>query len=319
MEAANSLTTPAEPRVTVVVTCFNQERWIEQALDSVAAQTERDLQLIVTDDASTDGSRLTIERWLIRHDLVGELVAPASNVGLPAILNRAMPKFRGRYVVVLNGDDWMEPDRIARQADALDEAPPDVGLVYSELRVVDENGGPTGEIFPLPEVERPEGDVLHRMISDPMLGMPMVMFRRDVLGVIGPWDETLPADDYDFFLRLAIAGFEFVHLRQPLVNYRWYPESATGSRGQLLTEGRILALRKLLGRDTEIDQAIVTRIRELVVALHSSGYSRSATIRHAWFTLRRQPSPRIARVLVESCLHLRPGALALRSIRSVRP
>src|SRR5688500_13631139 len=108
------------PRATVVVTCFNQEQWIAQALDSVAAQTERDLQLIVTDDGSSDGSRARIDQWLAGHDVRGELVASDRNVGLPAMLNRAMGRFRGRYVVVLNGDDWMEPGRVESQAAALD-------------------------------------------------------------------------------------------------------------------------------------------------------------------------------------------------------
>jgi glycosyltransferase involved in cell wall biosynthesis len=293
----------------VVVTCFNQEQWIEQALDSVAAQTERDLQLIVTDDGSTDGSRARIDQWLETHDLPGEVVAADRNVGLPAILNRAMPNFRGRYVVVVNGDDWMEPDRIAAQAAALDGASDNVGLVYSDLRVVDAGGTATGEIFPLPTVERREGRVLRHIISEPMIGMPSVMFRRSILDTIGGWDESLVADDYDFLLRVAAANFEFLYLPRVVANYRWYGDSMTGSRAAALADGRIIALRKLLGRDPETDRAILTRIHGLAMALHSLSYDPSATRRHLWFVMRREPSRRIARALGESYLSLRPGAL----------
>lgn len=306
------------PRATVVVTCFNQEQWIEQALDSVAVQTERNLQLIVTDDGSADGSRARIEQWLSKHDLLGELVASDHNIGLPAMLNRAMPSFRGRYVVVLNGDDWMEPDRVASQAAALDGAPGRVGLVYSDLRVVDAGGAATGEIFPAPSIERRQGRVLLHIISEPMIGMPSLMFRRSVLDVIGAWDESLVADDFDFLLRVAAADFEFVYRSGVVGNYRQYADSMTGTRGAVLAEGRIVALRKLLGRDPETDRAILTRMHGLAVALHSSSYDPGATRRHLWFVMRREPSRRIARALVENYVRLRPGALSAASARRAR-
>jgi glycosyltransferase involved in cell wall biosynthesis len=307
--------TPTEPRATVVVTCFNQEQWIEQALDSVAVQTEQNLQLIVTDDGSADGSRARIEQWLSRHDLPGELVASDHNIGLPAMLNRAMPSFRGRYVVVLNGDDWMDPSRVASQAAALDGASGRVGLVYSDLRVVDAGGAPTGEIFPAPSVERREGRVLLHIISQPMIGMPSVMFRRSVLDVIGGWDESLVADDFDFLLRVAAANFEFIYLPAVLTNYRWYGDSMTGSRRGVLAEGQILALYKLLGRDAETNRAILNRVQEIAVVLHASAHDPHTTRRYLWFVMRRQPSRRVARVLAESYLHLRPGALTGASLR----
>ena len=308
--------TPApSPRVTVVVTCFNQEQWIEQALDSVADQTEQDLQLIVLDDGSTDDSRRRITRWLASHDVSGEFITSAFNVGLPAMLNRGMPRARGRYVVVLNGDDWMTPTRVALQAAALDHCAESVGLVYSDLRLVDVDGEPTGEIFPLPSVNRPEGQVLARMISDPMLGMPMAMFRRSILDVVGPWDEKLAADDYDFFLRVAAANFTFTYLPGTLTNYRWHGTSMTATRAGALTEGRILALYKLLGRSTDIDCAIYTRVRDLAVALHSLGYERRATRRYLQFALRRHPSKRVARALLENYLHIPPGTLTMQRLR----
>ena len=121
------------PRATVVVTTYNQEQWIEQALDSVAAQTEQRLQLIVTDDGSHDGSCERISNWIERNDCGGVLVASERNVGLPAVLNLALPLFEGEYVVVLNGDDWMDPERIERQAEFLDQADDAVGLVLPGL------------------------------------------------------------------------------------------------------------------------------------------------------------------------------------------
>ena len=296
------------PRVTVVVTSYNQEQWIEQALDSVAAQTEQRLQLIVTDDGSQDGSCERISSWIERHP-GGVLVASEQNVGLPAVLNLALPLFEGQYVVVLNGDDWMDPQRIQRQAEFLDRAGEEVGLAYCDLRVVDADGTATGETFPPPSVERREGKVLHHLIAHPMIGMGSVMVRREVFDAIGPWDETLVADDFDFLLRVAAAGFEFAYLAESIVNYRQYGSSLTGGRSAELVDSRFLALRKLMGTSDEADQLILRRMEGLVVALHGAAFDKRRTRAHICYALRRAPSRRLVRVWVESSLGLRPGYL----------
>ncbi len=303
------------PRATVVVTSYNQEQWIEQALDSVAAQTEQRLQLIVTDDGSRDGSCERISNWIERSDCGGVLVASERNVGLPAVLNLALPLFEGEYVVVLNGDDWMDPERIERQAEFLDRAGADVGVAYCDLRVVDADGTATGETFPPPDVERREGNVLHHLIAHPLIGMPSVMVRREVFDVIGRWDESLVADDFDFLLRVAAAGFEFVYLAESLVNYRQYGSSLTGGRSAELVDSRFLALRKLMGTSHEVDRLILRRMEGLVVALHGAGYDRRRTGAHMRYVLRRAPSRRLARAWAESRLGLRPGYLAGRRTR----
>lgn len=297
-------------RVTVIVTSYNQADLIGQALDSVAAQTERDLQLIVTDDGSTDGSRAAIEAWLARNDFQGTLVAVDQNVGLPAMLNRALPLIQGDLVVVLNGDDWMEPDRLSVQAAALDDAPEEVGLVYSDLREVDADGFPTGDIFPPLTVERREGDVLLHIIQQPMIGMGSVMWRRAVLDQIGRWDESLVADDFDFLLRVAAAGYEFRYVPAIILNYRHVATSLTSARGAELAEGRIVALQKLVGRDGEIDSAILRRVEGLAVALHGMGHDRRATRRHLAFVVRHAPTRASVRALTENLVRAPPGTLS---------
>lgn len=308
--------TGLRPRCTVIVTSYNQAHLVEQALDSVAEQTEKDVQLLVTDDGSTDASVEKIESWLARRGQGGTLVASRRNVGLPAMLNRALPMIAGEYVVVLNGDDWMERDRLAVQAAALDASPPRVGLVYSDLRVVDAAGRPTGEVFPPPSVERSEGDVLLRIIESPMVGMPSVMFRRSVLDRVGPWDESLVADDFDFLLRVAAAGYEFRYVPAVIANYREGEGTLTAARSADLAEGRIHALKKHLGRRSETDSAINERIEGLAVALHGLNHSRAATRRHLLFALRRRRSRRVARALAENLLGLRAGSLA--AVRAAR-
>lgn len=302
------------------MTCFNQAAWIEQALDSVVAQTEQSVQLIVTDDWSTDTSRTTIEQWLRCHpDIDAELVYSDRNIGLAAILNRAVPLIRGRYLVILNADDWFVPERLEVQARTLDTADPAVGVVYSDIRVVDEAGAPTGEYHPHPGWPRPEGNVLLNIITQPTMSSPMIMFRRTVLDKIGEWDEALVQDDYDFMLRVAAAGVEFAYLPHVVLNYRWHGSNLTSSRHAIIVEGRVASLRKLLGRDPDTDRLVHRRLQELVHELHVIGYDRQVTRRHLFFLLRQAPTPQTARELTENLLRLSPGTLSPTRHRLLSP
>ena len=306
------------PRVSVIVTFFNQEQWVDQALDSVAAQTEQSYQLIVADDGSTDGTRDRSQAWRVRHGQLGELVFPESNGGLPALLNLALPLLRGQFVMVLNGDDWLDPQRLQHQADALEHAPLSVGLVYSDLRVVDLDGKPTGAVFPPLELGRPEGHLLASLISGPLFGMPCVMFRRSILEAIGPWDEALIADDFDFLLRVAAAGFEFAYAPFTDTNYRQYGTSLTGSRNAALADGRIAALLKIRGRDPATDRLIDRRVGGLAIALHSAGYDLPTTRRRLRQAVRNHPTKRVIRATIESHLRIRSGRLSLRRVKRLR-
>lgn len=301
-----------EPRVSIIVTFFNQAQWVDQALDSVAVQTEPRFQLIIADDGSTDATRERILAWIGRHDGLGETVFAARNGGLPALLNLALPRLRGRLVMVLNGDDWLDPLRLEHQANALAALPETVGLVYSDLRVVDIEGQRTGEIFPPADLGRPTGNLLLHLTSGPLFGMPCVMFRRSILDTIGPWDESLVADDFDFLLRAAAAGWEFAYAPFTDTNYRQYGSSLTGSRNAVLADGRISALLKIRGRDDVTDRAIDLRVRELAIALHANGYDRAITRRRLRLAVRHSPSPRVIRAAVESHLRIAPGCLSPR-------
>ncbi len=319
------------------MTCFNEASWVEQALESVTTQSVREIQLIVTDDCSTDDTCVRVERWLARNRRRAELIFSDRHIGLPAMLNRTLPLLTGDYVVVLNADDWMESDRLEVQAGALDEAGPAVGVVYSDVRVVNSVGVPTGGVFPdeyfLPRSPRfgirnvsparpissedvdgtEDGRLLRHLVMQPAFGMCMAMFRRDALDVIGPWDESLEADDYDFQLRLAAAGFGFLYLPHVVANYRRREGSMTSRPSAGLAKARFGALIKVLGRDRETDQAAFRALVSPVMFLHSTRWDRAETRQYLLFLLKHAPSPRVARALAENVLLLPPGVMSVRN------
>jgi GT2 family glycosyltransferase len=289
----------SDAQVNVIVTCYNQAGIIIEALNSVAVQTEQRFKLIVTDDGSTDDSVDRIGEWLRAYRGDALLVANPTNVGLPATLNRTLAHLTCRYTVVLNGDDTMAPDRLERQLDLFDSLPPEVGIVYSQIRMVDAAGIPTGDRYPK-TADPPQGDILNELVEGIDLGMPALMVRTAVFDVIGPWDESLIADDYDLILRVARAGFQFVYLPICAVNYRVTESSMTRSRHAALIVDRVKALEKLIGVTDDLDRRINARVEDLISALPMAGGHAPERRSLAWRQLRRRPTKRAARILVEA-------------------
>ena len=297
------------------MTCYNQAEFIEDALKSVRQQTERDFQLIVTDDGSSDSSVNIINEQLRTWLPNGELIATEQNVGIAATLNRVIPILHGAYVAVLNGDDWMEPERLERLADALECSDQRVGVVYSDLRLVDSSGEPTGEIDkPARIPSRPDG-IYRRIVEAPMIGMGSIMFRREILDRIGRWDEDLVADDFDFLLRAARAGYWFEYVPGAFYNYRQHDASLKAMRGAELAVGRAQALCKQLDSGNDLKSLVLGRIGSIAIALHGAQFDRAVTRKYLLLVLLRARNRGVARALIENILHLSPGSLSPTHIR----
>ena len=113
---SRALCEPAPVRVTVVIATFNAIATLGRAVESVFRQTMHDIELIVVDDASTDSSWATISRWL-RQDPRVCAIRNKQNGGRSVAMNRAFQFVRGRWLAVLDADDWYSPRRLADLVD----------------------------------------------------------------------------------------------------------------------------------------------------------------------------------------------------------
>src|SRR5690606_37374672 len=128
------------PRVTVLLAVHNGERYIQEAIDSILAQTFGDFELLIVNDGSTDATRDLV---LSYSDDRIRLVDNDHNIGLPKSLNRGLRLAKGRYIARLDADDISEPDRLAAQVSFL-QANPDVAMVGSWYRKIDGEGNTLG-------------------------------------------------------------------------------------------------------------------------------------------------------------------------------
>ena len=199
---------------------YNVERYIGQAIESVLNQTFTQFELLVIDDASTDGTLDIVNAFATDARL--RVVRQKQNRGRPSSRNHGLDIAEGEYVAFLDADDYCAPERLAKQVAFLD-ANPDIGGVGSWKKWVDMDGTPVaGEIrrFPLEPDE-----VACKMIRECTLGQTSLMLRRTAIGDYR-YDPAFPySEDYELWARM-IESTRFANLKEPLTYYRRHTEQS---------------------------------------------------------------------------------------------
>lgn len=255
--------------VTVIVTCYNHQAYVEQCLESLAAQTVAPAQILIVDDESTDDSVAVIRNWLAETGHSWELVAHERNLGLCATLNEALERTTGSLVCNVSSDDWLFPDRIGSQAAALTRAAPDTAFVVGDLREVDVAGRLLADHDVAVRLRGLEGfenrnAFTRRMLEANVVPAPAVMMRTSAVRSVGGWDEDLLFEDYDMWLRLAEIG-GVAHSPGLATNWRVLPSSLSHdtARATRFAQAEAAMVRKHLGRDPEWDDIIARRVAAL--------------------------------------------------------
>ncbi len=253
--------------VSVLVLAYNQERHVAEALDSVAAQTYDDLEVLITDDCSTDGTLAAIRDWVTHTGFRARVIANERNLGICRVLNNALAVTTGEFVCGFAADDVMAPDRVARQVAVLTSSPPEVAAVASDMRVIDPNGAVLQPSYlnwlGLRSWPR-DSELFALLLFANIVPAPAVMVRRAALEAVGPYDETLVFEDYDMWLRLA-DRFSFRFLPGVVVDYRMDPFSLSHSTERRVTmlESEMRLLLKWVGRSPATDRIIAEHLMRI--------------------------------------------------------
>jgi glycosyltransferase involved in cell wall biosynthesis len=202
-----------EPLVTVLMSAYNDVRFLPESVESILAQTFGDFELLIIDDGSADGTRGYLDS--LRDPRV-RVLGNATNLGLTRSLNRGLDAAAGRFVARMDADDVALPERLARQVAFL-RSNADVGVVGSSRVLIDERGRFVAH------APAAEDDLRIRwkcLLGNPF-AHPTVMLRREVMERHGlRYDEAFrTAQDYELWTRL-LAVTSGVNLREPLLQYR---------------------------------------------------------------------------------------------------
>jgi glycosyltransferase involved in cell wall biosynthesis len=231
--------------VSFVVTSYNYERYIGEAIDSLLGQTLKEIELIVIDDASTDSTGEVLARYA--GDPRVRVVRHETNTGHIPSHNEGIALARGQYVGSIDADDFAtRDDAVARQV-AIFEAHPDVGFVHCAHKVVDSAGRERSvSRFAERDMVVDGLDEFSRLIEFDYVLHSGTLVRRTCLERLGGYDLRLPnTADWDLWLRIAtVASVGYV--AEPCYAYRVHNNNmshAKATPGQAIDENLLVVDR----------------------------------------------------------------------------
>jgi len=214
-----------QPLVTVICTCYNHEKYILDALNSVITQEYKNVQLIIVDDYSRDNSKEIILKWLAQNPDV-TFIQNKINLGITKSFNSAYKFANGDYFIDLAADDILLPKCIYLQLEAFNNSKyTNLGLVYGNAILVNEKGDFDRYFFPRRKngdlvKKHPTGDMYNYIISDiHSLCSVTAMIKTDVFDYLNGYDTSLYYEDLDFWIR-ASREFNFDFTNEVLVKKR---------------------------------------------------------------------------------------------------
>ena len=235
----------ARPRITALVTTYNHERYLGEALESALAQrTDEPYEVLVADDASTDGTGRVAASFRDRHPDVVRVIRPAQNLGANAMFLAALREVRGDYVALLDGDDtWTSTDKLARQAAFLD-ADESASGCFHDATVVYEDGSlpPRRALADLRQPSLTLADVVVRDVVPTLT----LMYRHIQADDVRRWVEAIAGSAWERVVSIDWLLLMLLAQRGPIVRldgldatYRVHDAgiwSATGRLAQLADE-----------------------------------------------------------------------------------
>lgn len=240
------------PIVSVVVPCYNGERFIDQAIESILNQSYQAFQVIVVDDGSTDSSKKVVKKFL--SDPRVRLVEHPENRGIAAARNTGIRETASPYIAFLDQDDLWRPDKLEKQVAVLEsDIAGEIGLVFSDQKIVVEDkrfrNYRSGKI-PKCINEASREKVIRNLYLNCFITMT-VLVRRRCFDEVGLLDEQIlsGADDYDFYSRL-VSRYKIFHIAEPLAIRREHGANYTDFERTYPDTQRIV--RRLLKENPEL-------------------------------------------------------------------
>lgn len=209
------------PLVSVILPTYNRRQLVRESIESVLNQTYRNVELIVVDDGSTDGT-----------DQLVRTISPAihylwqTNAGVAAARNHGLTVAQGELIAFQDSDDLWHPGKLALQV-ALLRRNPNVGMTYTSHRIVDCNGSLVGRRWK----QLHSGCVTEALFQSMFIIMPSTLVRRRIIDRVGQFNTSLHTNsDYEFWLRASLST-DFLALEEDLVDERRSPCRLTSAKG----------------------------------------------------------------------------------------
>lgn len=213
--------TEHHPLVSVIMPCYNMERFVTDTIRSVMHQTFADWELLVVDDASTDGTVALVQTLAEQDDRIVFSVNP-KHAGIAPTRNSCIQKAKGRFFAFLDADDIWHPEKLEQQLEFMLDR--HIGFSYTAYDLVDERGKPLGKTI------KTAGDLNYKdYLHNTIIGCSTVMVDTEQVGpVVVPDFRT--SEDTATWLDILRKGFKAYSLEEPLTSYKIRRNSASSNK-----------------------------------------------------------------------------------------
>jgi glycosyltransferase involved in cell wall biosynthesis len=220
----------ANPLVSVICLCYNHERYVVDAIESVLSQTYDNIELIIVDDASTDNSLQIIKDRLLSFP-EAKFIPLTKNVGNCRAFNIGWQASSGTYIIDLAADDLLYPKRISIGVECFIDSGPDFGVHFTDAQLIDKSSIITGahETNNFFTNEVPQGIIFRSLLSKYFINPVTMMYSKDLLDYLGGYDESLAYEDFDLWVRSS-KKFKYCYSNKMLVAKRALNQSHGGSQ-----------------------------------------------------------------------------------------
>lgn len=209
------------PLVSVIMPCYNMERYIAETIASVQRQTYPHWELLIVDDASTDHTAELVKKLQNEDDRIRFLVKPKHS-GIADTRNQCLSMAQGRFFAFLDADDVWHPNKLERQLAFMTER--HIGFSYSSYDCIDDTGKPLGKTV------KATGNLNHdAYMHNTIIGCSTVMIDNTIIGeVVVPDFRT--SEDTATWLNILKKGFLAYAIDEPLTSYRIRQHSASSNK-----------------------------------------------------------------------------------------
>jgi len=210
---------------TVLMAVYNDEKFLEEALDSILSQLSEDIELLIIDDSSSDRSQQILVDLVCRTNQVRVIRNPR-NEGLGYCLALGTEQARGKYIIRMDSDDVCLPGRFAKQIKFLDDNP-DVDIVGGFAIEIDASGKKSVER----RMPYSHDNIKSAIWACPLIH-PTVTFRKERVLLAGNYKHQASRrqEDYELWFRCVKSGLRFANIPEPLIYYRFTPKSQSKQR-----------------------------------------------------------------------------------------
>lgn len=224
------------PLISVIISTYNSSRYIEETLDSVACQTWKEIEIIVTDDSSEDETVEICRRWLARNSsrfYRTPLLTSNTNTGVSVNANRGLHASTGNWIKFLGADDTLIANCLEDNMFWI-SSHPEARVLFSKVSIYSNSfnlenlirtvpGDPITPANILSDKNNAESQYRMLLLSDRIHFSPSVFLHRETLVSLGGFDERFPMlEDYPLWLKLTKNGYRLDFMNRVTVNYRMH-------------------------------------------------------------------------------------------------